>query len=59
MESNLPDKAELAIEREQCLACGGSGIGGIVSREMELDACMPGIEGQEIPCSFCNGDGWF
>ena len=46
-------------EREPCVACGGSGIGGEVSRDMAIDACMPGVEGQEVPCSFCNGDGWF
>jgi hypothetical protein len=51
----------LAKEKEPephpCMDCGGSGVGGYVSREMALDGCDPQLEGQPITCGSCDGDG--
>jgi hypothetical protein len=41
-----------------CLACGGDGILGQVSREMALDAGEPAMEGQTILCDRCGSHGW-
>lgn len=40
-----------------CSTCAGSGSHE-VSREMASDAGEPGMEGMEIPCGDCGGDGW-
>ena len=41
-----------------CPDCYGGRLAGVVSREMAMDAGEPSMEGQEIPCATCNGDGF-
>lgn len=41
-----------------CPDCEGGRLAGVVSREMAMDAGEPSMEGQEVLCATCNGDGF-
>ena len=39
--------------RADCEACGGTGVAGVVSHEMALDAGERQLEGEPIECEYC------
>ena len=51
-----PERVE--IVEVVCPDCYGGRLAGIVSRDMATDAGEPSMEGQEILCATCNGDGF-
>lgn len=45
------------IVQVPCSTCNGGGVVGVVTRDMATDAGEPGMEGMEIPCNACGGQG--
>lgn len=53
----MAHEEQVQVQR-QCDVCGGAGIVGIVSKDMARDAGDMAMEGYEVPCNQCGGQGW-